>query len=160
MLADREAAFGDASAWSKQHFWATLVFSLNLTTRCSRVANDFSTKNAFQSQPLFTAVWWIKHLTVWRGNNWVIWCKVWWGLNKPYEIAAAPLFDPVLIFPQAGTLSFFERSKGGHVLNTLRWKGGFGFRMRTLGEVTGECFHSYGRLSRTLWRNLSVTVIN
>lgn len=115
-LADLEAAFGKVSQWVKQHLWVTLDVCLNLTTRRSGVANDFSTKNAFQSTFVYKCMTdkTLDSLELsWCGDDWVIRCKVQRGLNKRYEISATPLFDPVLICPHAGTLSVLERLKDG-----------------------------------------------
>lgn len=63
-LADLEAAFGKVTEWLifgfkrlKQHLRGTLLTCLNLTTRCSGMANDFSPKKPFPSQVSFTDMW-------------------------------------------------------------------------------------------------------
>lgn len=76
-LADREAAFGNVSQWLifgfkwvKQHLQETLLACLNLTTTCWGMANDLRTKNAFQSQVLFTDTWLTTHLIAWTVLRW------------------------------------------------------------------------------------------
>lgn len=76
-LAEVEAPFGKLTEWFifgfklvKQHSQVTLLACLNLTTRCSGVANDFSTENAFESQVLFTDTWGTTRLTAWIVLMW------------------------------------------------------------------------------------------